>query len=125
MRLVDEGLAGLEQLIARKPRQPGLTANDIWDWLPGKNLEFAIMIGRGDRGARLQRAINATYSDLQDFKAQAAAATDLNRKARLYAQAVRTACDVRLNMLHQDVASWGEIKTTGWMPCSRENRRRH
>lgn len=90
VRLLDEGLEGLEELLAREPRQPGLTGRDIWDWLPGKHLEYAIMIGRADRHARLQRAINATYSDLEDFKARAAAATDLDQKARLYAQAVRT-----------------------------------
>ncbi len=88
-RLMDESLRGLKELMAREPRS-GLTATDIWDWIQGKRLEFAVMIGRMEIGARRQRAINETYDALQELKAQATAEKNLDRKVRLLAQAVRT-----------------------------------
>lgn len=101
-RLMDEGLRGLEELMTREPRPPGLTATDIWDWLQGKRLEFAVMIGRMEIGARRQRAINETYDALQELKAQAAAEKDLDRKARLLAQAVRTGETLRILVAARD-----------------------
>ncbi len=123
-RLMDEGLRGLEEMMAQEPRPPGLTATDIWDWLQGKPLHFAVMIGRMQIGARRQHAINETYDALQELKAQAAAEKDLDRKARLLAQAVRTRETLRILVAARDRKDpeveeyFAQIKTNQPMPTS-------
>jgi hypothetical protein len=102
VRLLDEGLNSLKLLLGRSPNALGPTTKDIWDWLPGKTLQYAIMIGRSDLRAQQQRAINATYEDIEALKAQAAAATDLDLKARLLAQAVRTRETLRILVADRD-----------------------
>jgi hypothetical protein len=122
VRLLDEGLNSLKLLLGRSPNALGPTAKDIWDWLPGKTLEYAIMIGRSDRRAQQQRAINATYEDLEALKAQAAAATDLDLKARLLAQSVRTRETLRILVADRDrpdpevAAYYAQIRASQPMP---------
>lgn len=121
-RIIDEGLSALQLHLAREPRPPGRAADDIWDWLPGKTLAYAIMVGRSDLRARQQRAINETHDALQKLKAQAAAETDLDRKDRLLAQAVRTRETLRILVADRDRADpeveayYAKIKASRPMP---------
>lgn len=122
VRILNEGLKALELHLAHEPRPPGRAAEDIWDWLQYKTLAYAITVGRSDLRARQQRAINETHDALQELKAQAAAETDLDRKARLLAQAVRTRETLRILVADRDRADpeveayYAKIKASGPMP---------